>query len=289
MFIESARSWRMSRWCFGFLRALLVLQIRMSIQGFSRQSPLGDMQLFLHSSIGSPATPHLQERQPFWTFARCHVSRKEQVGFCTLCDYTVRYDYSVSSFMGYRVSFQCSLFGARFKSRISEQRGTGALEPLLVLCRPSSLSGVSPDPVLHPPLLASRGGLIEGPGHVACFSILSFLTRSHHLLFDPGVCVHHPFNSLVWHYCSSDSKLSLGLFFNITSPLLIPLILTDSLLMTQSLRDEVECVYVLIKLAGCTDDVGIPAVPTWSFCWPLIVFLITSAVILYSILVCLSF
>ncbi|KIM59850.1 hypothetical protein SCLCIDRAFT_976906 [Scleroderma citrinum Foug A] len=52
----------------------------------------GDMQLFLHS-IGSPATPHLRERRPFRTFARRHVSRKGQVGFCTLCGYTVRYDY----------------------------------------------------------------------------------------------------------------------------------------------------------------------------------------------------
>ena len=137
----------------------------------------------------------------------------------------------VSSFIGYQAPFQCSLFGTRFKSCISEQHGTGALEPLLVLCCLSSLSDVSPDLVLHPPLLASRGGLIEDPGHVACFSILSFLTRSHYLLFDPGVC------------------LSLGLFFNINSPLLISLILTDSLLITQSLRDEVERVYVLIKPA----------------------------------------
>ena len=168
---------------FGFLHALLVLQIRMLIQGFSRQRPQGTCN---YSCILS-ALQQLPtcERDSLFELPHNVMSHARNKLVSALSVTIWSGMIIVSSFMGYQVSFQCSLFGARFKSHISEQRGTGAL---LVLCRPSSLSDISPDPVLHPPLLASRGGLIEGPGHVACFSILSFWP-DHTIYYLIQVCV----------------------------------------------------------------------------------------------------
>ena len=121
----------MSRWCFGFLRALLVLQIRVSIQGFSRQRTQGTCN---YSCILS-ALHQLPTCKRDSLFELSHdVMSHARDKLVSALSVAIQSGMTiVSSFMGYRASFQCSLFGARFKSRISEQRGTGALEPLLVM------------------------------------------------------------------------------------------------------------------------------------------------------------